>query len=72
MRALADGEGVRPSYAAGMLRMALLAPAVVEAILDGRQSNGASLAGLIANSPPDWARQDRLLTIFPTTRQLAS
>jgi len=65
VRELADGEGVKPSYAAGVLRLTLLAPAVVEAILDGRQAARASLAGLMAKAPPDWPRQGPLLTDTP-------
>jgi len=59
VRELADAEGVKPSYAAGILRLTLLTPEIVEAILDGRQSAGASLASLMAKSPPDWTRQGR-------------
>ena len=61
VRELADGEGVKPSYAAGMLRLTLLAPDIVEAILDGRQTDGASLARLTTPLPACWVRQRRLL-----------
>ena len=54
VRELADGEGVKPSYAAGMLRLTLLAPDLVEAILDGRQPEGVTLPGLMKPFPVEW------------------
>ena len=44
---LARAEGVKPSYAAGMLRLTLLPPVIVDAILDGRQPDGMTLAELM-------------------------
>jgi len=57
VRELADGEGVKPSYAAGMLRLTLLAPEIVEAILDGRQASGMSLDQLLKSFPAHWLQQ---------------
>ena len=57
VRELADGKGVKPSYAAGMLRLTLLAPDIVQAVLDGRQPEGVTLAGLMAEVPAIWAEQ---------------
>lgn len=57
VRELADGEGVKPSYAAGLLRLTLLAPALVEAILDGRQHGGMSLDRLLKSFPLSWTEQ---------------
>ena len=37
---LAKAEGVTPSYMSRVLRLTLLAPDIVEAILDGRQPEG--------------------------------
>jgi len=54
VRELADGEGVKPSYAAGILRLTLLAPAIVEAILDGQQPEGTNLGGLLKPLPFHW------------------
>jgi hypothetical protein len=34
---LAIGENINPSYVSRILRLTLLAPAIVEAIVDGRQ-----------------------------------
>ena len=69
VRELADGEGVKPSYAAGMLRLTLLAPVIVEAILDGRQPDGMSLDGLMAGLPAIWERQRRLRPAIATLGQ---
>ena len=54
---LADGEGVKPSYAAGVLRLTLLRPDIVEAILDGSQPTRVTLVGLMAGVPAMWAEQ---------------
>jgi len=56
-RELADGEKMRPSYAAGMLRLTLLAPDLVEAMLDGQQSRGMSLDQLLKSFPINWQHQ---------------
>ena len=57
VRELADGEGVKPSYAAGILRLTLLAPAAVEAILDGRRTQGLTLDLLLKSFPLFWTEQ---------------
>jgi hypothetical protein len=48
---------VKPSYAAGMLRLTLLRPALIEAILDGSQPTRVTLVGLMAGVPAMWAEQ---------------
>jgi hypothetical protein len=56
---LAYTEGIRRSYVYRVLRLTLLAPDVVERIMDGRPT--ARLAQLLKRFPPEWARQrDRL------------
>ena len=57
VRELAEGDGVKPSYAAGMLRLTLLAPDIVEAILDGQQPAQITLARLLTPFPADWTWQ---------------
>ena len=42
---LARAKGVAPSYVSRILRMTLLAPVIVKAILDGRQPAELQLAG---------------------------
>jgi len=40
-----------------VLRLTLLAPDIVEAILDGRQPEGMTLPGLMEPFPVEWAAQ---------------
>jgi hypothetical protein len=47
-----------PSYLSRVLRLTLLAPEIVEAILDGRQSAELQLDDLLAGLPLEWARQN--------------
>ena len=54
---LAALEGIAPSYMTRLLHLTLLAPDIVEAILDGRWAQGGSLAGLLAPFPIDWKQQ---------------
>ena len=44
---LAAAEKINASYVARILRLALLPPELVEAILDGRQPEGMTLPGLV-------------------------
>ena len=61
VRELADGVGVKPSYAAGMLRLTLLAPDIVAAIMDGQQPGGMSLSLLMGELPSGWGQQRFLI-----------
>ena len=54
---LADGENIAPSYLTRVLRLTLLAPDIVEAILDGKQGLQLTLAGLMEPFPPEWEEQ---------------
>tara|TARA_R110000737_G_scaffold311403_1_gene320402 strand:- start:78 stop:488 length:411 start_codon:yes stop_codon:yes gene_type:complete len=54
---LAEREGIAPSYLTRVLRLTLLAPDVVEAILDGSQRSEVTLARLLEPFPADWQRQ---------------
>jgi hypothetical protein len=54
---LAEREGIAPSYMTRVLRLTLLAPDIVEAILDGRQPKGLRLAEILGNGPLDWNDQ---------------
>jgi len=56
---LAEREGIAPSYMTRVLRLTLLAPDVVEAILDGRKSAEVTLAGLLDDVPLVWERRKR-------------
>ncbi|WP_372624341.1 hypothetical protein [Falsiroseomonas sp.] len=54
---LAAAEKINPSYVSRVLRLTLLAPDIVEAILDGWQPVGMTLPGLMGSFPVDWERQ---------------
>ena len=54
---LAAAEKINSSYISRVLRLTLLAPDIVEAILDGRQPKGVTLPGLMEPLSPRWADQ---------------
>jgi hypothetical protein len=54
---IAAAEGVNPTYVGRILRLTLLAPDIVEAILDGRQPVNLQLADLLKGFPVEWERQ---------------
>jgi hypothetical protein len=51
---LARAKGLAPSYVSGILRLTLLAPEIVDAILDGRQPPDLQLGDLLAGVPVKW------------------
>ncbi len=55
---LAAAEKINASYVSRVLRLTLLAPDIVEAILDGRQPDGMTLPGLMEGVAVEWARQE--------------
>jgi hypothetical protein len=56
---IGDIENISKSYVSRILRLTLLAPDIVEAILDGGLTAG--LAALLRPSPVDWEKQRRTL-----------
>jgi len=54
---LAAAEKINSSYVSRLLRLTLLSPHIVEAILDGRQPEGVTLPGLMEPFPVEWERQ---------------
>ena len=54
---LAQREGIAPSYMTRVMRLTLLAPEIVEVILDGRQKPKVTLARLMSYFPVDWEEQ---------------
>jgi hypothetical protein len=54
---LAEREGIAPSYMTRVLRLTLLAPDIVEAILDGKQGPKVTLAQVLKPFPLDWRLQ---------------
>ena len=51
---MAAAERIERGYLGSLLRLTLLAPDLVEDILDGRQPPGATLARLLEPLPPCW------------------
>ncbi|SIT73818.1 hypothetical protein [Pontibaca methylaminivorans] len=54
---LAEREGIAPSYLTRILRLTLLAPNIVEAILEGKQWPEVTLARLLEPFPVEWSSQ---------------
>ncbi len=54
---LAEREGIAPSYMTRVPRFTLLAPDIVEAILDGKQGPEVTLARVLEPFPVDWHEQ---------------
>ena len=58
LRDLAAAEKINESYLARVLRLTLLAPDIIEAILDGRQpAADLQLEALLKPGPVDWEEQ---------------
>ena len=60
---IADAENINPSYVSRVLRMTLLAPEIVEAILAGRQPEGLTMARAMQPFPNSWAHQRKTWSI---------
>ncbi|MDR3533709.1 MAG: hypothetical protein P4L90_24505 [Rhodopila sp.] len=54
---IATKEKIDRGYVGSILRLTLLAPDIVEAILDGRQAAGLGLPALLKPFPVEWDRQ---------------
>ena len=54
---IAMREKINKSYVSRVLRLTLLGPEIVEAILDGRQAPEMTLPGLMRVFPLEWDRQ---------------
>jgi hypothetical protein len=54
---LAESEGIAPSYMTRVLRLTLLAPDIINAILDGKQGPEVTLAQLLETVPLEWSAQ---------------
>jgi hypothetical protein len=59
---LAEREGIASSYMTRVLRLTLLAPDIVEAILDGKQGPEVTLARVLEPFPSEWAAEPKRLT----------
>jgi hypothetical protein len=57
VRDLAKAEVINESYLGRVLRLTLLSPSVIEAILEGRQPPTLELEGLLKQFPIEWDQQ---------------
>ena len=60
---LAEAEKINQSYLCRVLRLTLLAPDIVEAILDGRQPAALQMDALLKPMPLEWAAQRAALSL---------
>ena len=61
---VAAAEKINSSYVSRVLRLTLLAPDIVEAIMDGKQPEAMTLAGLMNPFPVAWQEQQYLLACY--------
>ena len=61
---LAAAEKINPSYLSRILRLTLLAPDIVESVLNGRQPAGLQLDVLMAPFPMEWKQQRVLFRLI--------
>jgi hypothetical protein len=54
---LAEREWISPSYMTRILRLTLLAPDIIEAILDGKQGPEVTLTLVLETFPMEWEQQ---------------
>ncbi|MDR7920472.1 hypothetical protein [Escherichia coli] len=66
---LAEREGIAFTYMARLLRLSLLAPEIVDAIMDGRQPESVTLANMMDPFPLDWKEQ-RIRFLQPGTSDI--
>jgi hypothetical protein len=62
VRDLTKAENINESYLGRVLRLTLLAPKIVEAILEGKQPARLELDRLLKKFPIEWSEQVKLLT----------
>jgi len=65
---LSRAEKMNTSYVSHVLRLTLLAPDLVEAILDGRQPATLQLQPLLRGFPVEWERQRSALNCWEACR----
>lgn len=66
---LAEREGIAFTYMARLMRLSLLAPEIVDAIMDGRQPDSVTLANMMDPFPLDWKEQ-RIRFLQPGTSDI--
>jgi hypothetical protein len=68
---LAEQEGVTVAYVCRLLPLTCLAPDIVEAILDGRQSKALRLAEMLGNGALAWEEQRSVWGFFRNSASCA-
>jgi hypothetical protein len=58
---IAEAENINPSYVSRVLRMTLLSPEIVDAILAGRQPPGLTMARAMRPFPIVWQSQAEII-----------
>ncbi|WP_256336817.1 hypothetical protein [Belnapia rosea] len=58
---MAQAERIERGYLGSLLRLTLLAPNIVEAIIDGRPSESLNLPRLLVPFPVEWAAQHKVV-----------
>ncbi len=58
LQEIADVENINPSYVSRLLRMTLLSPEIVEAILAGRHPDGLTMARAVQPFPAEWKKHE--------------
>jgi hypothetical protein len=69
IREIATAEKINETYVGRVLRLTLLAPDIVEAILSGRQPAGWQLDGLMKRFPIGWREQLKHYSLARLTHQ---
>jgi hypothetical protein len=65
---IAAAEKINGTYVGRVLRLTLLAPDIVEAVLSGRQPAGLQLDGLMRRFPVGWREQRAEILAHSITR----
>lgn len=60
---IATAEKINDSYVGRILRLTLLAPEIVEAIMNGRHAPQITLAVLMMPFPAEWEKQSRTFSL---------
>lgn len=68
---LAEKERIAPSYMTRVLRLTLLSPMIVEAILDGKQGPEVTLARILEPIPSAWEEQCVFVRALACNRGIA-
>jgi hypothetical protein len=66
---MAAAEQIERGYLGSLLRLTLLAPDLVEAVLGGRQAEGTTLPRLLEPFPSRWSEQHVLLSRKQPSRE---